>query len=85
MNHPYPDEATKIRLANVCGVSVAQVRLLFLKGNNFTIFRFLIGLEINVFVSRKHWKDKVNLKENQGNVQAHKLFIMFDSKYELSL
>jgi hypothetical protein len=27
MNHPYPDEPTKTRLAQACGVSVAQVSL----------------------------------------------------------
>jgi len=37
MKHPYPDEATKIRLANACGVSIAQVSNWF--GNKRIRFR----------------------------------------------
>jgi hypothetical protein len=58
MKHPYPDEPTKLRLAQACGVSVAQVSPGFLALNSL-VFMSPTGSEINGSASRRRWIAKV--------------------------
>lgn len=57
MKHPYPDEPTKLRLAQACGVSVAQVNLEMLQ----LLFQFL-GLQLV-------WQQTHSLQKSVGSTE----------------